>query len=98
MDTRVVPPRHLVQLGQLEENFHNEAGQFMHIMTNGGGLRNMQLSECLSHLQYIYMQIAAHLDAARDVNGQVTIETGRRALAVARSLVQHDQEETIEST
>lgn len=92
MENRIVPPHHLVQLGQLEENFHNEAGQFMQIMTNGGGLRNMRLSETISRLQYIYMQIAAHLDAARDVSGQVSIETGRRALATARAMAQSEEE------
>lgn len=93
MSTRIVPPRHLVQIGQLEESFNNEAANFMHIMTNGSGLRNMQLSQCIASLQYMYMQISAHLDAARDINGQVSLDTGRRALAMARAMMQQEPED-----
>lgn len=91
MDARIVPPYHLVQLGELEESFQTEAARFMHIMHNGGGLKNMHLSENLSRLNYVYMQIAAHLDAARDINGQVTLETGRHALAKVRAMAQEDE-------
>ncbi len=93
MDARTVPPYYLVQLGKLQEDFHNEAAKFMHMMANGGGLKNMHMSETIKRLNLLYLQIAAHLDAARDVDGQVTLETGHYALAKARALATEEKPE-----
>lgn len=94
MENRTVPPHHLVQLGKLQEDFHGEAANFMHIMTNGGGLKNMGMSDTLRNLTILYMQIAAHLDAARDVNGNhVTLDTGHHALAIVRAMAATPEEE-----
>ena len=90
MENRTVPPHYLVQLGRLQEDFHNEAGKFLHIMANGGGLKNMHMSETIRRLNLLYLQIAAHLDAARDINGQVTLDTGHHALATVRALASED--------
>lgn len=87
MDKRTVPPYHLVQLGRLQEEFHGESAKFMQIMTNGGALKNVSMSETLSRLHLLYMQIVAHLDAARDVNGNnISLDTGHHALALVRSI------------
>jgi hypothetical protein len=87
MENRTVPPYYLTRLGQLQEDFHSEAAKFMHIMTNGGGLKNMHMEDTIRRLNVLYLQIAAHLDAARDINSQVTLDTGHRALAMARAMV-----------
>ncbi len=90
MENRTVPPYHLVQLGKLQEDFHSEAAKFMHIMTNGGGLKNMHMSDTLVRLNFLYSAVAAHLDAARDVNGQVSLDTGHHALAMIRAMAEDD--------
>lgn len=90
MSNRTVPPFHLVQLGKLQEDFQNESAKFMHIMVNGNGLRHMGIGETVRNINILYLQIAAHLDAARDIDGQVSLDTGRHALAKARSLSTED--------
>lgn len=97
MEARKVPPYHLVQLGQLQETFNAEAAKFMHVMTNGGGLRNMGLGETLAGLNLTYLRIAALLDASRNINGQVTLDTGNHALAIVRAMQQQTQEEQDEA-
>jgi hypothetical protein len=94
MEPRTIPPYHLVQLGKLQEDFQSEAAKFMHVMTNGGGLKNMHMGDTIRRLNYIYLQIAAHLDAARDINGQVTLDTGHRALAMLRAIEDESKNET----
>lgn len=97
MDARIIPPYHLTQLGELQENFYSEATKFMHIMTNGGGLKNMQMGETLGRLNYLFMQVAAHLDAARDMNGNVTLEHGHRALSMLRAMQAETENENGQS-
>lgn len=92
MENRSVPPYYLVQLGQLQENFHSEAAKFAHIMTHGGGLTNAHMSEILRNLNLIFLKVAAQLDAARDIGGEVTLSTGRQALALIRAMT--DENET----
>lgn len=95
METRTVPPYYLVQLGKLQEDFHNETAKFMHVMSNGGGLKNMNLGETIRRLNFLYLQIAAHLDAARDVDGNVTLDTGHYALARVRAMAsENDKTDT----
>jgi len=91
MGNRTVPPYYLVQLGRLQEDFHNEAAKFMHIMANGSALKNMHMGDTLRRLNLLYLQIAAHLDAARDINGQVTLDTGHHALAMVRAMASEDE-------
>lgn len=90
MEPRTVPPYYLVQLGKLQEDFHSESAKFMHIMTNGGALKNMHMGDTLRRLNLLYLQIAAHLDAARDIDGQVSLDTGHYALARARAIAAED--------
>jgi len=96
MSARKVPPYHLVQLGELQEIFNHEAAKFLHIMTNGGGLKNMGLGETLTNLQFTFLRIAALLDASRNINGQVTLDTGNHALALVRAMRQQTEEEQAE--
>lgn len=91
MDNRVVPPYYLVQLGKLQEDFHNESAKFMHLMTNGGALHNMHMGETIRRLNLLYLQIGAHLDAARDIDGQITLDTGHYALAKIRAMAEEDK-------
>lgn len=91
MENKTVPPYYLVQLGKLQEDFQSEAAKFMHIMANGGGIKNMQMSETIRRLNILYLQIAAHLDAARDINGQVSLDTGNHALALVRAMASEDE-------
>lgn len=98
MENRTVPAHHLVQLGKLQEDFQSEAAKFMHIMTNGGGIKNMGMSDTLRTLNMLYLQVAAHLDAARDVNGgQVTLDTGHHALAIVRAMASEQEGENGEA-
>lgn len=87
-ENRTVPPYYLVQLGKLQEDFHSESAKFMHIMANGGALKNMQIGETIRRLNLLYLQIAAHLDAARDINGHVSLDTGYHALARVRAMAE----------
>jgi hypothetical protein len=96
MENRTVPPHYLVQLGKLQEDFQSEAAKFMHIMANGGGIKNMQVRETIQRLNVLYLQVAAHLDAARDINGQVSLDTGNHALAAARALASEDESKSEE--
>lgn len=92
METRKVPPHSLVQLGKLQEDFNSEAARFAHMMANGGGISNPHCLDVLRNLNYLFLQTAAHLDAARDSFGQVTLETGRRALAIVRAMADESEE------
>jgi len=92
MENRTVPPYYLVQLGSLQEDFHKEAAKFMHIMSNGGGIKNMNLSDTVQRLSFLYLRISAHLDAARDINGQVSLDTGHHALAMVRAMADENDE------
>lgn len=86
-----VPPFFMVQIGKLVEDFQSEAAKFSHMMTAGGGIRNMGMLDTLRRLQFIYLQVAAHLDAARDMAGgdsnlKVVLEDGIEALEYVREL------------
>ena len=96
METRQVPHHHLVALGQLQESFHTEAAKFAHIMNNGGGLNNLTLHDTIKNIHLIYLNIAAHLDAARDVNSDVTLEVGLQALRLVRSMALEENNEAAE--
>lgn len=94
MEARKIPPYHLIQLGELQENFHSEAAKFMHMMTTGGGLKNMHMGETLGRLNYLFMQVAAHLDAARNVGGSnISLEHGNHALAVVRHIEAEEKQQ-----
>ena len=86
MEKKNIPPHYLVQLGILNENFQSEAAKFAHIMTHGGGILNMGMADTLRKLNYLYMQVAAHVDAARDIDKKSNLESGVKALEQLREL------------
>lgn len=92
MEVNRVPPHHLVQLGLLQEQFEAEAARFLHIMSNGDGIRSVDMREVLTNLTLNHIRIAAHLDAARDMNKEVNLETGLQALNMLRAMENEKEE------
>lgn len=81
-----LPPWHLVQLGKLYEDFEKYAAQFTHIMKIGGGIKNLHMGDTIRNLQFVYLQIAAHIDAARDIKKDASLENGIQALNDLREI------------
>lgn len=80
-----IPPYYLVRLGQLHENFQAEAAKFSQIMSNAG-IFSMEISDTLRKLNFLYMQIAAGVDAARTMDKKASLESGIQALEYIREL------------
>ncbi len=86
-EKKKLPPYFMVQIGRLVEDFQAEGAKFSHMMANGGGIRNMGMMDTIRRLQFIYLQVAAHLDAAKDINGgKAVLEDGIEALEYVREL------------
>lgn len=86
MEKKSVPPFYLVKIGKMYEAFQSEAANFVHIMANGGGLVNMNIKDSIEKLNDLYRHIAAHIDAARDIDRKANLESGIEALEYIRTL------------
>jgi hypothetical protein len=81
----------MARFGSLIEEFQSEAGHFSKIMANGAGLRTLGMIDTIRKLEHLYLQIACHLDAARDMEGgeKITLEDGLDALDAIRKTEQN---------
>lgn len=87
-----MPAYYLYRIGQIHENFQAAAAEFTHIMIHGGGVTNMSIGKVIHQLGRIYDQLAANINAARDIDKNVDLESGVRALEYVRSLEPKDDE------
>lgn len=61
-----------MRLKMLEDDFNREAQFFQRMMEQGGGSKNIHMLGCVRQLQFLYLDIAAHMDAKRSLEGKVT--------------------------
>lgn len=80
----------MVRFGTIIEEFQNEAAHFTKIMTSGAGLRTMGMIDVIRKLEHLYLQIATHLDAAKDIEpgSNITLDDALDALETARNIEQ----------
>lgn len=91
------PPYYMVRFGTLIEEFQNESAHFANIMAEGAGIRTLGLIDVIRKIEHLYLQVACHLEAAKDIEGGrgVTLDDALDALEAVRAMdAETEQAET----